>query len=238
MQLSVEHVWFTKQLTILADPTRAKGEKRYLKSPLEHYGVTVPALRKLAKIWLMEHRNFTLPQIIPVCEKLWQGESHEERMLAIFLLVYQVDELTYHDLPIIEHMVRTATGWAQLDMIAAWLCGRLFEDDSTRMTIVMRRWIKDDNFWVQRAALLTLLGPVRKDPSNFLLFTELATPLLPEKEFFIRKAIGWVLRELAKLQPELVYDYVKEHHHAMSGLTYREATRKLPPTMQAKLKTS
>ncbi|MFH2019559.1 MAG: DNA alkylation repair protein [bacterium] len=235
MNSSHEQSWFTTQLKKSADPIRAVNEKRYLKSPFSHYGVRVPVLRKLAKTWLRNHKNLSFSDLLSFTEKLWAGDYHEERMLAIFLLVYRVDELTFHDLLRIEHMVKTAIGWAELDMIAAWLCGQLYYDNTPKMTSVMKRWIKDENFWVQRAALLTLLGPVRKDPKHFPLFVELSVPLLSEKEFFIRKAIGWVLRELAKINPQLVYAYVSKYKAQMSGLTYREATRKLPPKLQREL---
>lgn len=209
------------------DPERARNERRYLKSPQKFFGLTVPFLRKLAKAWLKDHKDSSIEEVINLSQALWAGEYHEERMLAIFLLVYRVESLDFSHLPVIEYMVRSAIGWAQLDMIAAWLCGQIFKESPRRMTAVLKKWVKDDNFWVRRAAILTLLSPLRKEPRHFALFKELATPLLPEKEFFIRKSLGWVLRELSKVEPRLVYQYVKEHKGEMSGLTYREATRYL-----------
>lgn len=238
MNLKQELSWFTKKLRESGDPDRARNEKRYLKSPQKFYGLTVPSLRKLAKAWLRDHKDASIEEVIKLSQALWAGEYHEQRMLAIFLLVYRVKELNFVHLPVVEHMVQTAVGWAQLDMIAAWLCGQIFKESPRRMTAVLKKWIKDGNFWVRRAALLTLLGPVRKEPRHFVLFQDLATPLLREKEFFIRKAIGWVLRELSKVDPQLVYEYVREHKGEMSGLTYREATRQLPPDLQSKLTTS
>ncbi len=225
-----------RELKKLADPRRAEGEKKYLKSPMKHYGVTVPSLRRLAKSWIKENSQLSIDGVLNQSQKLWKGKSHEERMIAIFLLVFRVDELSFRHLSIIEKMVRESTGWAQLDMISAWLCGKLYQDDKASMTRVLKRWVKDSNFWVRRASLLTLLGPVRKDKGSFPLFDQLATELLPEKEFFIRKAIGWVLRELSKSEPETVFAYIKKHKTEMSGLTYREATRRLPPAMQRELK--
>lgn len=225
-----------QELKQLADPKRAVGEKKYLKSPLKHYGVTVPMLRKLAKSWLAENKGRAIEQVVEESQRLWAGDYHEEKMIAIFLLVFRVNELTWTHYSVIEKMVRESTGWAQLDMIAAWLCGHLFTRYPHKMTSVMRQWVKDDNFWVRRAAILTLLSPVRQEPKHFVLFEELATPLLTEKEFFIRKAIGWVLREVAKVNPHIVFAYVKKYGSDMSGVTYREATRKLPLSVQAKLR--
>jgi len=233
--LNSELRWFTTRLKESADPVRAEGAKRYLKSPLLHFGVTTPILRQLTKTWLKNHQDLSFPAILSFINKLWDSNYHEQRMIAIYLLVYRINDLTFKNLSTIEHLVNTAKGWAELDMIAAWLGGQLFYDNTPEMNSVLRKWVQAQNFWVRRAALLTLLGPVRKDPRHFELFTELSVPLLPEKEFFIRKAIGWVLRELAKINPELVYAYVSKYKNQMSGLTYREATRKLPMNLQQKL---
>lgn len=220
-----------QELSLLADPVRAAGEKKYLKSPMKHYGVTVPSIRRIAQIWLKKH-SLPIDQIIEFAQSLWQGEYHEERMLAIFLLVYRVKELTFAHYSLIEQMVKESTGWAQLDMVAAWLCGQLYSLDRNLMTSVLNNWVKDQNFWVRRAAILTFLGPARISKSDFKAFTKFAVPLLKEKEFFIRKAIGWVLREVSKKHPQWVLSFVSQHRPQMSGLTYREATRKLPTDMQ------
>lgn len=224
-----------QELVQLADPKRAEGEKKYLKSPLKHYGVTVPKLRKLARDWVTENKALTIQEVITHTDKLWDSVWHEERMVAIYILVYRVHDLTWKEFPVVEKMVRESTGWAQLDMIAAWLCGELFTKHQAKMIPVMRRWIHDNNFWVRRAAVLTLLGPIRKDTALISLFEELSVPLLAEKEFFIRKAIGWVLRELSKIDPDTVAGYVHTYGSRMSGLTYREAVCKLPEELRKNL---
>lgn len=231
-----ERSFFTEEFKRLADPVRAKNEKKYLKSSLHHYGVTVPSLRKLTKTWLKNHQDYSIDDVLAVSQVLWEGKSHEEKMVAIFLLVYRSSELTFKKhFKHVDHMVKTAEGWAQLDMIAAWLCGSLYEDDNESMAKVMRKWNKSNNFWVRRASVLTLLGPARNSRSHFVLFEELSVPLLSETEFFIRKALGWVLREVSKIYPDLVEDYVRRYAVSMSGLTFREATKKLSLTTQKKL---
>jgi 3-methyladenine DNA glycosylase AlkD len=100
---------------------------------------------------------------------------------------------------------------------------------------MLRRWAGDEDFWVRRTALLAQLDELRAGGGDFALFGELAVPMLGEKEFFIRKAIGWILRDTSKRRPELVRDFVAEHGGAMSGLTFREATRRLPDKMRKQL---
>ena len=91
------------------------------------------------------------------------------------------------------------------------------------------RWADDDDFWIRRAALLALLRPLREGAGDFARFSRYADKMLEESEFFIRKAIGWVLRETAKQQPERVAAWVGPRTHRMSGVTIREAVKKLPP---------
>jgi 3-methyladenine DNA glycosylase AlkD len=224
-----------QQLRALADPKRAEGEKKYLKSPMKHYGLTVPQLHKIAKNWVKENSALSIDEVINFIHDLWESEWHEERWLATDILTERRGDLTMTHLPEVEHMVKTAIGWAQLDDIAAWLVGTLYEKDPVRMSQVFRKWITENNFWVQRAALLGQLVPLREGRGDFALFRELSTPLLTEKEFFIRKAIGWVLRERAKKNPLDTFSYVKKYGHQMSGLTYREATRRLPEDLHRQL---
>lgn len=99
----------------------------------------------------------------------------------------------------------------------------------------VRKWSKSKHMWTRRAAILVHVLPARKK----MLAGEYAWPtfaeLLHEKEFFIRKAIGWTLRECAKHYPEEVFEFIREHKTKMSGLTFREASRNLPETMRKRL---
>ena len=95
----------------------------------------------------------------------------------------------------------------------------------------LRTWARDRDFWVRRTALLAQLRALRHGGGDFALFAEIAAPMLEEREFFIRKAIGWVLREVSKKRPELVRDFLAEHGARASGLTRREASKYLPAGM-------
>jgi 3-methyladenine DNA glycosylase AlkD len=87
------------------------------------------------------------------------------------------------------------------------------------------RWAEDADFWVRRAAMLALLLPLRRGEGDFERFSRHADRMLEEKEFFIRKAIGWVLRETAKKRPALVEAWLAPRTHRASGVTVREAVR-------------
>ena len=93
---------------------------------------------------------------------------------------------------------------------------------------ILDRWATDDDFWVRRSALLALLLPLRRGGGDFARFGRYADAMLEEREFFIRKAIGWVLRDTSRKRPELVYAWLRPRVARASGVTVREAVKHLP----------
>ena len=89
---------------------------------------------------------------------------------------------------------------------------------------------------MRRTALLAQLDELRAGRGDFDLFARLAVPMLGEREFFIRKAIGWVLRDTSRKRPALTFAFLQAHRDAMSGLTLREGARRLPPTLAQQLR--
>src|SRR5262249_27107822 len=148
------------------------------------------------------------------------------RAIAVLLLQARSDLLEPRDVRLLEALIRASQTWALIDILAPYAMGALVERKPA-LASALRRWARDEDFWVRRAALLSLLLPLRRGQGDFTLFEELAVPLLPDKEFFVRKAIGWVLRETAKKQPALVERFLRQHGEAMSGLSKREAQKGL-----------
>ena len=89
------------------------------------------------------------------------------------------------------------------------------------------RWAEDDDFWLRRSALLALLEALRRGGGDFPRFSRYADLMLEEKEFFIRKAIGWVLRDTARKRPDMVYEWLLPRAARASGVTLREAVKPL-----------
>jgi 3-methyladenine DNA glycosylase AlkD len=134
----------------------------------------------------------------------------------------------------IERMLRAARTWALVDSLAAELMGTLVER-YPELTSVLDRWASDGDFWIRRSARLALLLPLRRGGGDFERFSRYADQMLAEKEFFIRKAIGWVLRETAKKRPALVAAWLEPRIRQLSGVTLREALKPLPPDLRAVL---
>ena len=103
------------------------------------------------------------------------------------------------------------------------------------LTAILDRWAADADFWLRRSALLALLMPLRRGAGDFERCAGYADQMLDEREFFIRKAIGWVLRETGKRQPDLVADWLAPRVQRASGVTVREAVKPLPPDQRDKL---
>jgi 3-methyladenine DNA glycosylase AlkD len=103
------------------------------------------------------------------------------------------------------------------------------------LTDVLDGWATDPDFWIRRSALLSLLLPLRRGAGDFGRFSRYADQMLAEKGFFIRKAIGWVLRETAKKRPDLVAGWLEPRIPLLSGVTLREAVKPLPEPTRATL---
>jgi alkylated DNA nucleotide flippase Atl1/3-methyladenine DNA glycosylase AlkD len=210
----------------LGTPERAVGAKRYLKSDLEFLGVATPPLRAAARDWLRERPGLDRAALLGVAEALWAKPVHELRSFGFEILHARRNLLRGEDLDLLEDLLRRSRTWAYVDGIAIQLVGPLVERDP-RLNRRLDRWVKDPDFWIRRSALLALLLPLRRGEGDWERFIRYADAMLHEQEFFIRKAIGWVLREVSKRHPERVRAFLRERPGKISGVTRREAERHL-----------
>jgi len=125
-------------------------------------------------------------------------------MMAVLLLDAFESLLGRSDIALLERLIRQSKTWAFVDELSIAVTGRLVERWAGLLDD-LDRWSVDDDFWIRRAALLALLPQLRRGAGDFERFGRYADRMLDEREFFIRKAIGWVLRETGKKQPDLVY---------------------------------
>lgn len=214
-----------QKFTALGSPERAQKQKAYLKSELTFLGVETPAIRAAAKEWTAANAAINRAQLGGFVKHLWKTNVHELRAVGIAILELRRELFVAADLPLVEELLRQARSWAYVDWLAVHVAGDLVAR-FPKLKKDLRRWAKDEDFWLRRAALLALLPALRTGEGDLGLLAELAVPMLPDQEFFIRKAIGWVLRETAKKQPAFVEQFVAEHGAAMSPLTRKEATKR------------
>ncbi|MGZ4618483.1 MAG: DNA alkylation repair protein [Frankiaceae bacterium] len=215
-------------------PERAAGEKAYLRSDLEFYGATVPQIRRTVKAFRARHPDLGHDDLVGLVQALWDRPVHECRSAAVTLLELYGEQLEAGDSVVIERMLRQARTWALVDDLSASVMGPLVER-CPQLGATLDRWACDADFWLRRSALLTLLLALRRGEGDFERFGRYADAMLEEREFFIRKAIGWVLRDTARKRPALVADWLRPRVQRASGLTLREAVKPLPPETRDQL---
>jgi 3-methyladenine DNA glycosylase AlkD len=223
-----------EKLRAAGSEERAIGAKAYLKNDLEFYGVPSKRLRAAVRDLLTDNPDLEKTDLRELVATLWQDPVFDMRGAAIAVLERRQRELDASDLVLVESLLRSSYTWALVD----WISTKVVAPVVSRQPVAkdrLRRWSGDDDFWVRRAAMLSLLPDLRAGGGDFDLFASFAVPMLEEKEFFIRKAIGWVLRDTSRKRPELVTGFVRDHRSRMSPLTYREATRNLPPELREAL---
>jgi len=165
--------------------------------------------------------------LLSVVEALWAAPVFERRLAAALALEARPDLLEPTDLDSIERLIRDSRTWALVDVLAGGVVGRLLLRHPASAD-ELDRWAIDDDFWVRRSALLALLKPMKQAGLPLDRFLRYADAMLDEKEFFIRKAIGWVLREEGARRPAEVAAWLRTRTHRASGVTMREAVKHLP----------
>jgi 3-methyladenine DNA glycosylase AlkD len=221
---------FDARFRALGTAKRAAQSKAYMKSALSFHGIDAAQLRAEAAAFLKAHR-LEHDALIATVDALFATRAFDLRSVGIALLERSVRQLPVTDAPWLAELARAGACWAHVDYLVTKVIGPVLQDHPSLPKRV-RTWACDPDCWVRRVALLTQLAPLRRGGGDFALFAEIATPMLGETEFFIRKAIGWVLREISKKRPALVRDFMVEHGARAHGVTFREATKYLPPPMK------
>ncbi|MFC4222910.1 DNA alkylation repair protein [Lysinibacter cavernae] len=208
-----------------ADPERAAGAKAYLKSRDEHLGVRMPEVRAIVKQAARDHPPASLDQLIEAATTLWREASvREEKHAAIDLTGLRLALGRLELLPLLTEMITGGAWWDLVDAVASRNAA-LLDAHPTEMTENVRVWIGSDNMWLRRSAIICQLK--RKDRTDLALLTEAIDQNAGDPEFFIRKAIGWALREYSRVDPGWVTDFVDARATVLSPLSRREAVRNI-----------
>ena len=217
-----------KALREVADPEKAPIMQAYMKSTIPYLGIQTTPLRKAAKAVFSAHKLDSFPEWRDTVLELWRGARYrEERYLAIELAGYSSYRKfrTLDALPMYEEMITSGAWWDYVDSIASHRLGELLRLYPVEMRRVLRKWAKSEDMWKRRSAILAQLG--FKTDTDLDLLYDCIRPSIQEKEFFLRKAIGWALRQFAKTDAKEVSRYVAEHEGRLSPLSKREALKNL-----------
>jgi 3-methyladenine DNA glycosylase AlkD len=212
-------------LAAAADPQRAPGMQAYMKSEMPYRGISAPDLRAISKRVFADHPLSTCDEWRSAVLELWrEARFREERYAAIELLGHRRhrDCRTPDVLPIYEEMITTGAWWDYVDAVANHV-GNLLRSYSDEMRPMMRAWSTDKDLWKRRVSIICQIS-FKKDTDLDLLYANIE-PNLAERNFFIRKAIGWALRSYAWTDPDEVVRYVGANEARLSGLSRREALK-------------
>jgi 3-methyladenine DNA glycosylase AlkD len=203
----------------LADPARAAGMAAYMKERFPFLGVQTPDRRAALKPLMRDFRG----DPVAAAQILWQEPEREFQYVACDLLRTQAEELSPAQLPALEALVTAKSWWDTVDGLAQTMGLLVLRE--RKLIARMDQLIRDENLWLRRVALLHQLGwKSETDQERLFRYCLLCAP---EREFFIRKAIGWALRQYARTAPDTVRAFLLAHQGVLSALTIREAGKHL-----------
>ena len=211
-----------------ADPVRAVQEAAYLKSPREVLGLRVPRITELATGW---REGMTVEERVALADALWRMDIHETRVAAAKLLVQariRPDEGAWQ---LIASWVPQFDGWAIADHASDAGARRLVADPS-RLDQV-EGWTASPHMWTRRAALVMTLPWARlnnlrpEDAARRERILGWAAAYVPDRDWFIQKAVAWWLRDLSKHDADRTRAFLAEHGEAMKAFARKEAARHL-----------
>lgn len=217
-------LYFLEALKDHADPVRAPQMQAYAKTDQPFYGISAPVRKAIFKQAKKQHKQLNADDYRHVITQLWEGRSREEMYLALEVACGYKNHHNDSHFTFYESLYPRAANWDTLDWIASSLISPLVLANPSRESH-LKQWRQDSNMWIRRASLLAHLR--HREATNTQLLAETIDMLKHEREFFIRKAIGWVLRQYAKTNPTWVLDFVKTRETQLSGLTKREALKHL-----------
>lgn len=214
-------------LAELADPAKAPDMQRYMKSEMPFRGVPAPRRRELGRRLFAEYPLSDVESWRATVLSLWrEAEFREERYLAVDLTgerryaPWQTPDLV----PMYEELIVTGAWWDYVDELASRRIGPLLQAHRRTMTPALRRWATDPDLWKRRTSIICQLGAKEDTDTDLLAFSIEAN--VDDRDFFIRKGIGWALRQFARTEPAWVRAFV-DTHPGLSPLSRREATRHL-----------
>ncbi|PCI35933.1 MAG: DNA alkylation repair protein [Flavobacteriaceae bacterium] len=199
----------------------ALKQKAYVRNQFEFYGLKTTERREIQKPFLIKDFLPEKNESIAIIKLLWEKPQREYHHFSQELAFKYVNQLEKTDIVLFEYMVTHKSWWDTVDFIANKLMGAYFKKYPEQRKVYIEKWLKSTNIWLHRSALLFQLK--YKNDLDKELLSHIINSLLGSKEFFINKAIGWLLREYSRTNPEWVIEYVEKTE--LSTLSKREALR-------------
>ncbi len=215
--------FISSKLAENANPEDAIHMQAYMKTEMPFYGVRSPVINEIVSDAKKLFPITTQNEYNDVITKIWSLSHREEKHISIKLARRWKQFITLDALSLYEKMIREGQWWDYIDSISQNLVGKLLEHHRTEMNSILDKWIEDDDLWIRRSAILAHNRHKQNTDQKKLL--DYCLQCAHEKEFFIRKAIGWALREYSKTKPEVVSNFIEEHNELLSNLSNREGMK-------------
>jgi len=199
----------------------ALEQKAYMRNQFEYYGLKAPERRKVQAPFLVKQYLPEKKELHKIVKMLWEKPQRDYQYFSQELVFKYVKQFEKGDMPLFEYMVTHKSWWDTIDFIAVKLMGAYFKMYPEEIEMYIEKWLKSNNIWLQRCALLFQLKYKEEFDTNLLSY--IINSLLGSKEFFINKAIGWVLREYSRTNPKWVLEFADRTE--LNTLSRREALR-------------
>lgn len=202
-----------------ANPEIAVQMKQYMRNQFDFFGIKSPERKEIYMEFKKDHGLIPVDHKMEIVQWCWEAPQREYQMFAMSFLGKSVTRESIEILSLYEYMIVTKSWWDTVDYIASNLVGAYFAKFPNKIEQTTKKWMESDNIWLQRTCLLFQLK--YRSNLNTNLLHAFIVQLNGSKEFFIQKAIGWILREYSKTNPEFVVNYVAKNE--LAPLSKREA---------------
>ncbi|MCP4868701.1 MAG: DNA alkylation repair protein [Proteobacteria bacterium] len=210
----------------LANPEHAAPMAAYMKTEQPFYRIKKPLRVPVYRAMKREHPPADQAAYEAGVRALWALPHRECQYTAIEYATQHRRFITSASLPLYEELIRVGAWWDLVDPIASHLVGGVWLAERASTELLMDRWIEDECLWIRRTALI---GQLRhKERTDTARLTRYCLARAHEQEFFIRKAIGWALRQHSWTDPDFVRGFLRDHREQLSGLSFREASKRIP----------
>ncbi len=209
-----------------ADPAKADPMQAYMKSDMPFRGVPTPARRALSRAVFAAHPTTERSAWVATVRELWDAATYREERYVAIELTGDRRARDWQDpgtLAVYEHLIVTGAWWDYVDDLAIRRVGPILRAHPAETTPLLRAWAHDEDRWRRRTAVLCQVGAKGATDTDLLAYA--ITANLDNRDFFLRKGIGWALREHAKTDPDWVRDFVATHIERLSPLSRREALK-------------
>jgi 3-methyladenine DNA glycosylase AlkD len=211
----------------LANAQRAEGMRAYMKAHFEFLGIATPVRRLAARELIRDAKGLSSEELCEVARAMWEMPQREYQYVAVDLLARHHKTLDARAIDAMLALARNKSWWDSVDALAGVVGDVILRHLASDLhaQACMDAALEDDDLWVRRIAMLHQLG--WRDSVDVMRLFRYASALAPERDFFIRKAVGWALRDFARHDPEGVRAFLLEMQGKLSPLSVREAGKHL-----------